>query len=148
MVTTIAFVAAFFAVHPLHTTLTEVTADPASRTVRATVRAFADDLAIGLRRRKLDARSDADVTAYVASGLTIRDGARTVPTRGCGVRRSGDLLWICLEATTTAPLEKITARNAILCDEFADQVNIVQSTAGSVKRSVLFTRGDEPKRVF
>jgi hypothetical protein len=36
----------------------------------------------------------------------------------------------------------------MLCELFADQVNIVQAVAGARKSSVLFTKGDGGKRLF
>jgi hypothetical protein len=134
--------------HPLHTTLTEVTVTPATRTIRATVRLFADDLGSGVARRRGSAAADADVTSYVASTLTLLEGSRALATRSCGVRRAGEVVWVCLEANLDGSSQTVTARNAVLCEVFADQVNIVQVTSGSSKRSVLFTRGDGAKRLF
>jgi hypothetical protein len=127
--------------HPLHTTLTDVAI--ASGNVRATVRLFADDLAAATK-----ARSDAEITAYVTRSLTIVDGTRTLATRSCGVQRTHELLWVCVEATLASGGEQIALRNAVLSETFKDQINIVQVTRGATKRSVVFTRGDGVKRLL
>jgi hypothetical protein len=89
------------------------------------------------------------MTAYVARALFIADrGGRAVALGSCGVRRSGDLLWVCVEGTTTSDARELSIRDAVLCELFSDQVNIVQVADGASKRSVLFTRGDGAKRVF
>lgn len=136
--------------HPLHTTLTEMTVDPAKHTVRAVVRVFEDDVRAALSKRPggkvgTGAVPDVEATAYVLSELTIDDESlRPVALRSCGVKRSGDVLWICVE---TGPIDPRTVRvrDSVLCELFADQVNIVQVSGAGVARSILFTRGDGPK---
>ncbi len=125
--------------HPLHTTMTELTVDRASHTVRATVRVFADDFARASR-----AAPSAD--AYVAKALRLMDGGgAAIALHGCGTRQSGDLLWVCVEGTTRATSLQIA--NSLLCDLFDDQVNIVQVVRGTERRSLLFTRGDGAKKI-
>jgi hypothetical protein len=138
--------------HPLHTTLTEMTEDRAHGTVRATVRVFADDFGTSLNRfarttaAPMTTQWNASAFAYASSVLSIvtRQGA-ALPLRSCGVTRSGDVLWICVEATAPAGLANVMVRNAMLCDQFADQVNVVQATFAGSRHSVLFTRGDRAK---
>lgn len=138
--------------HPLHTTLTELTEDRSRGTVRAVIRVFADDFGTAVARhargRSLapGAAWDAAAFAYVASTFTVADRAgRGVALRSCGVRRTGELLWICVEGATPVRLTALTVRNAVLTDLFDDQVNVVQAVMDGARRSVLFTRGDRAK---
>lgn len=140
--------------HPLHTTLTEVSVDATSHSVHLVVRVFADDLGAALARRAhlpsvpAGRAWDDAASSYVVSAVAIADrGNRAVALRSCGTRRSGDLLWICLEGTTLEAAQELRGRNAMLCDLFDDQVNIVQFVTGAQKHSVLFTRGDGLKRL-
>ena len=126
--------------HPLHTTLTEIAVTP--NTLRATVRIFADDLghAVGSRT------DDLGIGTYVASAMVFLDGQnRAIAARSCGVKRAGDLLWVCIEVTDARPM---SLRNTLLCEQFRDQINIVQIAAGGTKRGLVFTRGDGPKRLL
>jgi len=132
--------------HPLHTTLTEVTVTSA-KTIRATVRVFADDLGAGMGMTQ-HVWADPDVTAYVAKALALYDANRPLPLRACGVRRQADLLWVCLETAMTAGTDKISLRNSLLGETFKDQINIVQVASGGAKRSLVFTRDDGAKRLF
>ena len=140
--------------HPLHTTLTEMTEDRAHGTVRATVRVFADDFGTSLSRfarttaAPMSAQWNAVAFAYASSVLQItsKQGA-AMPLRSCGVTRSADVLWICVEATAPAGLASVMFRNAMLCDQFADQVNVVQATYAGSRHSILFTRGDRMKAI-
>ena len=138
--------------HPLHSTITELTEDRSHRTVRGTIRVFADDfgtaVAHSVRGRPLAAGAqwDAAALAYVASVFAFTDASgRPAAVRSCGTRRTGDLLWICVEAPSATGLASFKVRNAILCDLFDDQVNVVQATMAGSRRSVLFTKGDRAK---
>ena len=130
------------AAHPLHTTLTEISVDPSTRVLRAKVRIFADDIAQTLGRRN----ADADIETYVASSVVFFDEHnRPLVVHGCGIKRSGELVWVCVQ---TAGTIRVSVRNTLLCEQFKDQINIVQVAIGGTKRSLVFTRGDGPKRLL
>jgi hypothetical protein len=141
--------------HPLHSTITELTDDRAHGMVRATVRVFADDFGTAVSRAAhgrvtpaSGAAWDAAVAAYATGAFGLQDAqGRPIALRSCGVRRTGDLLWLCLEGATPQPLDALRVRSAVLCDLFDDQVNVVQGTAGGERRSLLFVRGDGYKSV-
>jgi hypothetical protein len=139
--------------HPLHSTITELVLDPARGTVRVTVRVFVDDLRAAVTRA---ARSrplptggrawDADILAYASDALAIRDASgRAVRLHPCGTRRTGDLMWLCLEGDVGPDAEGLQVRNSILCELYEDQVNVVQGAVGRARRSLLFVRGDSFK---
>jgi len=141
--------------HPLHTTLTEVTVDSATHTVRVMVRVFADDFGTAVMRQAHLAAAPAGrawsdaADRYVSTAVAVTDRTnRPVALRSCGTRRSADLLWICLEGTTLESPHELRGRNSMLCDLFDDQVNIVQFAAGAQKHSVLFTKDDGVKRLW
>lgn len=138
------------AAHPLHSTIADVSEN--NGTVRATIRVFADDFGTAvtrsLRGRPVPAGTkwDAAAVAYITSAFTLADRAgRPLSLRSCGVRRSADVYFVCVETTTSAALESLTVRNRILCDVWDDQVNVVQATVVGGRRSLLFTKGDGAK---
>ncbi|MEO6526528.1 MAG: DUF6702 family protein [Gemmatimonadaceae bacterium] len=141
--------------HPLHSTITELTEDRARGVVRAMVRVFADDFGTAVARSAggrvspaSGAAWDAATLAYATSVFGFQDAqGRPIALRSCGIRRAGELVWVCLEGTTAQPLAALRVRNAVLCDLFEDQVNVVQGTAGGERRSLLFVRGDRFKPV-
>lgn len=142
--------------HPLHTTMTELTEDRARGIVRATIRVFADDFGTAVTRSVRGraiapgAEWDAAAIAYTARAFAMIDAAgRPLALVSCGIRRTADLVWVCLEARTPRKLETLQVRNAVLCDLFDDQVNVVQGTlASGQRRSLLFVKGDGWKRVL
>lgn len=137
------------AAHPLHSTITEVVADRAHGVVRATIRVFVDDFGTAVRRSSrgdaLPAAGpawDAAALAYATTQFALAERGRPLPLRSCGVRRTADLLWVCLEASTGADLGALQVRNGILCDLFDDQINVVQGTTAGGRVSLLFVRGN------
>lgn len=141
--------------HPLHTTLTELTVDSARHVVRVVVRAFSDDLGAAMARRSPGhapqpggAAWDTAAFAYATSAFTIADHTgRPLTLRGCGIRRTGDLLWLCMETESRTGATGLQLRDAVLTEVYDDQVNIVQVTIAGARRSLLFTRGDGLKRI-
>ena len=139
--------------HPLHSTITELVLDPSRGTVRATVRVFADDLRSAVARAAhggtlppTGAAWDAAVVAYATSAIAFHDASgRAVPLRSCGLRRTGDLLWVCLEGGAVRDVATLQLRNTMLCELYEDQVNVVQGVVGGTRRSLLFVRGDRFK---
>jgi hypothetical protein len=47
----------------------------------------------------------------------------------------------------TGDLRGVRIGNSALCELYDDQVNIVQVTVGKLRRSLLFSPGDAPKRL-
>ena len=90
--------------------------------------------------------SDAAAFAYVSSTFSFTDRTgRILSMQSCGTRRTSDLVWVCVEARSPAGLTPLSVRNAVMCDLFDDQVNVVQGTVGRARRSLLFTKGDRAK---
>lgn len=54
-------------------------------------------------------------------------------------------MWLCLEAGIAPDAGALRVRNAMLCELYEDQVNVVQGIVGGARRSVLFVRGDHFK---
>ena len=130
------------AAHPLHTTLTQLAYRDADRTVEVTVRVFADDFRAALARDVTDSAA----AAYLRSTLTLTDRAgRPLAVVWCGMKRTGDLLWLCLRAPAPRGLSGLRVRVAVLFDRYDDQINIVQAIFEGRRVVLLFTRGDASK---
>ena len=140
------------ALHPLHTTMAEVTFDPAHRTVRAMIRVFADDFSGAVARHAGGTHGtdggawDAAAAQYTTSAFALADrSGRAVDLHSCGVRRAGDLYFVCLEASGVNGLDALTVRSALLSEVYSDQINIVQADVHGTRKSLMFTRGDKAK---
>ena len=144
-------VAAWLA-HPLHTSLAEVRYDARGAAVEISLRVCADDFADAVRKsQRLSAATpvgEAATMAYVARTLVLVSGDGTrVPLAWCGVRREGDLSWICLRGRPAA-VKELRLTNRVLVERFEDQVNIVQVDVGGRRTSYLFTARDGARTLF
>jgi hypothetical protein len=136
--------------HPLHTTLAQLTYDPATGEMRASIRAFANDFAAAVVKRKGGAAAavgDPEISAYLAAAFQLTDpSGRAIPWTWCGARREGDVVFLCVRAAHVPPAARIS--DQLLCELFDDQVNIVQAVSGARKTSNLYTKGDGAKPAF
>jgi len=137
----VAAVAAFWA-HPLHTTLTELRYREADRVVEVTVRAFAEDVRAAIGRQVTDSAA----LGYLRSTFTLTDPVgRPLGVAWCGLRRTGDVLWLCVRAAAPHGASGLRIRAGLLFDLYDDQINIVQVYERGRRTVLLFTRGDAPK---
>jgi hypothetical protein len=141
--------AVFVRAHPIHSTLTELVEDRAHGALRLTIRVFADDFGLALTRASAVAVPtagpgwDSAAARYAASVVEVRDArGRTLVLRPCGIRRTSGVLWLCLETALVASTQGLQLRDAMLCEVYDDQVNVVQGVIGGTRRSMLFVRGD------
>ena len=135
--------------HPIHSTLAEIVRDPARGTLRVTIRVFADDFGVALARSAHAPIADvgpmweAAAARYAVSVFGVRDGhGRALTLHPCGIRRTSAVIWVCLETDVTASTDGLQLRDAILCELYEDQVNVVQEAFGGARRSLLFVHGD------
>jgi len=135
--------------HPLHTTYTELVAEPGGPTVTITVRAFSDDLNHAVHdEASTRVPDDSLLSRYVRAHLIIRSpGGGVLPLRWMGRRETGDLTWLTLEASVSPGLSGARLLNTMHLELFRDQVNIVQVRIAGRSESLLFTGGDGEKAI-
>ena len=133
--------------HPLHTTLAQLTYDPSSGEMVASIRAFAGDFAAAVAKRNggtAEILGDAASMAYLGGTFQLSDASgRVIRWTWCGARRERDVVFLCVRAARVPPAARIS--DQLLCELFDDQVNIVQSESGGRKSSNLHTKGDGAK---
>ena len=120
--------------HPLHTSHTEVVVERDRQSVTVTVRVFTDDFTAAA------GAGDSAAAAYLRERLVLTDragGRVTLHWRGHESRRDA----LIIRLSGHAPSGLGGARNTILCERFADQVNIVRVSEGFHAATLLFTRG-------
>jgi len=138
--------------HPIHTTLTQITYDSASRALVISLRVFADDFAVAVgRHSRVKPGPDHSVTpaaahGYVQSAFSLADASgRPIPLEWCGAKRAGAVVWLCLRSPSPVALRGLRVLNALLFEVHGDQVNLVQSMTSGKNTSILFTRGDRAR---
>ena len=132
------------AAHPMHTTLTQLSYRDADRTIQVSVRVFADDFRAAIRRDVTDTAA----FDYLRSALSLADRTgRPLVLTSCGLRRTGDVLWLCVSAPAPEGLSGLRVHVRLLLELYADQINIVQASYGGRRASMLFSRGDAPRKL-
>ncbi len=132
--------------HAIHTTVTQLTAD--SRGVTLMIRAFADDLSASVashasRPAPADhSVPESDALRYVRAQFMIGTADRHLITlESCGLRRAGDMYWLCFRAPLVHGLAGAAIRNQMLTELHADQINIVQVDDRGARQTMLFRKG-------
>jgi hypothetical protein len=132
--------------HPLHTALTEISYQTDSQTVAIRIRVFADDLASSVSGLADAAQPDSALSRYARGSFALTDrSGRPVPLRWERAERAGDMVLLQLRATLAGGLAQSRVLDALLCERFPDQINIVRASYGGRTITLLFTRGDAAK---
>lgn|SRR5512147_355207 len=133
------------AAHPLHTTHTDLVEAGGQVTVQ--VRAFTDDLTNAVRQR-LGAVDDSAFTRYVRGTVSLLDpDGHAVILAWTGKEVEGDITILRFRAAGLTRLSGARVRQTMHMERFSDQVNVVQARYPGHQQSLLFTPGDDPKRL-
>ena len=136
------------AVHPMHTTFTEIVQPAVGREVTMTIRGFEDDLTAAARAATPGGTADSAITIYLRQRALLTDrSGRDVPFNAIGLRRRGGVIWVTLQSGRPVNLEGSRFINRALTEVFADQVNLVQVKALRTSRTIMFTSGDGSKAI-
>ena len=134
------------AAHPLHTSVTEMTADGQGR-VQVAIRLYADDLHAATAAPE-PLFPDSAVARYVRGHFSLRDRAdRPVLLRWEGLDRHDDAVVIRLGGPVWGGLVGARVANLLLTERFRDQVNVVRATWPGGSATLLFTQGDNGKAI-
>ncbi len=138
--------------HPLHTTLTELSYGPEGR-IELRIRAFVDDFSrvvgrVARSREQAGLSRIGSTAAYLAWAVRLRDSdGGVVALRPVGMRREGDVFWICLRGSAPAGIAGGAVRNSLLFDLYDDQVNLLRASYAGRTESLLFTRREVFRRL-
>ena len=132
--------------HAIHTTLTVVSTDANGITLN--IRAFADDFSgsvakfAGHATPKDSSAVAAEVARYVRAQFAVANSSGVAVTlEPCGIRRAGELYWLCFRAALPQGGVGAKIRNQMLTEWHSDQVNIVQVERNGSRKTMLFTKG-------
>lgn len=141
--------------HPIHTTMTQVTVSRVSGgyAVELRIRAFVDDFSAAVAAARgqpppTDSSFNVqDAQAYLQDKVRLFDGRASVRLEWCGMRRDGEVVWLCLKAASPARGRAFTMSNRLHMSLYADQVNLVKVTRDGRSRSHLFTARDGARTI-
>jgi len=143
------------AAHKFYTSLARVEYNAAEKSVEVTLRVFADDLELALKRRagrevKLDRTKDADqlVLAYLRDTFEIRNrDGETKALKWVGMELRAGVAWLYVEAEMPEGLSGARLRDHVLFELFAEQVNTVSVRYQGARADLVFVPGDGERAV-
>lgn len=132
--------------HPMHTTIAEVSQDRPSGPATIRIRVFADDFGAAVPLTSGAAAADSAMSRYVRGRFALADRTgRPVRLVWRGAERAGDVVLLRLAADLPGGLAGARVTSLLLCERFEDQVNIVRAEYGAGAATLLFTRGETAK---
>ena len=141
--------------HKFYTSLAQVEYNAGEKSVEVTLRVFADDLELALKRRagrevRLDRTKDAGqlVLSYLRDTFEIknRDG-ETKALKWVGMELRAGVAWLYVEAEMPEGLAGGRVRDHLLFELFREQVNTVSVRYPGARGDLVFTRGDGDRAV-
>lgn len=132
--------------HPMHTTVTEVVQEDAPGHVSIQLRVYADDLRAAMPDRDGTAGADSAMARYLRGTFALADRTgRPVRLTWIGAEPAGDVLLLRLRAEVPDGLAGARVTSLVLCERYADQVNVVRAEYAGRTTTLLFTRGETAK---
>ncbi|MFC5411417.1 DUF6702 family protein [Larkinella bovis] len=135
--------------HPVHTSVTQMQYNVAEKTFEVSLRIFTDDLEEALTKENNNQRvhlSDKDtngplIERYLRKhfGLTT-PGRQRKPFKYLGKEAEVDATWIYVEIPYSEPVQGSSLQQSVLLDLFDDQINLVNVSYLSEKKTVLFRK--------
>lgn len=143
------------AAHKFYTSLARVEYNASEKTAEVTLRVFADDLELALKRRagrevKLDRTKDADqlVLAYLRDTFEIKNGGGEAKAlKWVGMELRAGLAWLYVEAEMPEGLAGARLRDQLFFELFDEQVNTVSVRYRGASADLVFVRGDGERAV-
>ncbi|MFD2245960.1 DUF6702 family protein [Pontibacter ruber] len=146
----------FVSAHDYHTSITDVSYNPRTKSLEVAVKVFTDDLEDALSRRnkrKITYSKSGEVQRFLAdylqSSLTF-EVAQGKPLKHTfvGAEEDADVIWAYVEVPLQATaLSQLYVRNAVLTELFSDQMNIVNINYKGKVNSTLFQKDDGVKKI-
>jgi len=133
--------------HPMHTAVAELEQVDAGGNTAVRVRLFADDFAAAVPESGATGPgADSAMAIYLRGRFAIADrSGRPVRLAWEGAERAGDVVLLRLRARVPGGLAGARVTSLVLCERFADQVNVVRATYAGQAQTFLFTRGEQSK---
>jgi hypothetical protein len=136
--------------HKFYVSLTEVRYNEQTRRLEVSIRVFPDDLDQVLHARSgLETHlassleppeADSLLGDYIHSRFAVVADGNSIQFSYLGKEPESDALWCYLESEPMPAPHILVIRNALLTDQFEDQVNIVQVYAGKWNKGLLLSR--------
>jgi hypothetical protein len=132
--------------HPMHTAVAELAQPDAGGTISVQIKVFADDFQAAVPLPEDPAVADSAMARYLRGAFALADRTgRPVRLAWAGAERAGDVVLLRLRGSVPGGLAGARVTSLVLCERFADEVNVVRATYGGRTETLLFTPGESSK---
>jgi hypothetical protein len=133
--------------HPMHTAVAEVAQEDAAGHTSIQVRVYADDVQAAVPTGAGGTvGADSALARYLRATFAVADRTgRPVRLTWAGTERTGDVILLRLRGEVPGGLAGARVTSLVLCERFADQVNVVRASYAGRTTTLLFTRGETSK---
>jgi len=133
--------------HPFYVSVTEIHYNAENRSLEISVKIFTDDLEVTLNKafnKQLDLMNpekddveeiNALLKAYMRRHLVLIADGKRLMFNIVGFEREKEAIWSYYEVENLPPFQELTVHNAILYDQFKEQINLVHVTNNGKRRS-------------
>jgi len=133
--------------HPFYVSVTEINYNAQGRSLEISAKIFTDDLELTLNKafnKQLDLmnpeKDDINeinllLEAYMSRHLILFADGKKLNFKVIGFEREKEAIWSYYEVENLSPFKSLQVQNAILYDQFKDQINLVHVTSGNKRRS-------------
>ena len=143
----------FFALHPLHVSVTEIEYDEKDKSLEIMMRVFSDDLELTMRNYynlpDLDIMKptngmtvDDMMKKYLQENFSVTLDNRKQTFTLLGNENEGDAFIFYIEVPKIKRWKSIAIRNTVLMDTHDDQSNLVHVTVGESVKSLRLTKNN------
>lgn len=147
---TIAALLIFFlsGIHPIHVSVTEIAYDEEEKELEIMLRAFTDDIELGIRQQRNDPALNVQAVPnlksmlwdYVQPHITVRLDGKPHPLKYIGYEKEDDVFVFYIQVQPVKPWKTIEIKNSLLTDVYNDQSNLINVTHRAKTKSLRLMR--------
>jgi hypothetical protein len=138
-------------IHPIHVSVTEIAYDEKEKELEIILRAFADDIELGIRQQRnqpeLNVLAAADLKTmlwnYVQPHFTIQLDGKPHPIKYIGYEKEDEVFIFYIQVQPAKPWKTIDIKNSVLTEVYTDQSNLINVTHQTKTKSLRLMR-DNP----
>lgn len=142
-------------IHPIHVSVTEIAYDEKEKELEIMVRAFTDDIELGIRQQRNEPEFTVQASAgiknilwqYVQPHISIHLDGKSYPVKYLGYEKEEDVLVFYIQVQPVKAWKTIEVKNSLLTEVYEDQSNLVNVTLHTKTKSLRLMRNNPSGRL-
>lgn len=138
-------------IHPIHVSVTEMAYDEKEKELEIILRAFTDDIELGIRQQRNEAELNVLAAtdlknmlwSYIQPHISIQLDGKLHPVKFIGYEKEDDVFVVYIQVQPVKPWKTIEVKNTLLTEVYSDQSNLINVTKLTKTKSLRLMR-DNP----